>query len=115
MPRPRSLAGGRQGAKLADALIVGVVLSWGLGLAEQSADHNGGYGKNLTTPARLAYVERYIDSMQISSKKLLRVAAELLDRKAAKGIFGHADREIIISGWSPDELMRYLDKVYIRC
>jgi hypothetical protein len=53
--------------------------------------------------------------MQISSKKLLRVAAELLDRKAAKRIFGHADREIIISGWSPDELMRYLDKVYIRC
>jgi hypothetical protein len=37
---------------------------------------------------------------------------ELLHWKAAKRIFGHADREMIISGWFRDELPCYLDKVY---
>jgi hypothetical protein len=112
--RYRILAGASRGAKFANAVIVGAVLSWGVGLAGQSANHNGGYWKNLSNPERLVYIEGYIDAMQVSSKKLenLRVAAELLHWKAAKKIFGQADREMIVSRWSPNELMHSLDTVY---
>jgi hypothetical protein len=62
-------------AKLAGGVIVGAILSCGLGFAAQRSGHDGSYWIGLPQSARVTYIEGYADATQTSIGKLQSSAA----------------------------------------
>ncbi len=100
--------------RFAAGVVLGFVLSCGLGLAAQSLDHNGTFWKGLGDPARQGYVNGYSDAMNVSVGKLdnLMVAADLFRWKGAKKIIRQLSRELAISDQRPEDVVKRLNELY---
>ncbi len=100
--------------RFAAGVVIGFVLSCGLGLAAQSLDHNGTFWKGLGDPARQGYVNGYSDAMNVSVGKLdnLMVAADLFRWKGAKKIIRQLSRELAISDQRPEDVVKRLNELY---
>jgi len=100
--------------KFAAGVVLGFVLSCGLGLAAQSLDHNGAFWNGLDSSAKQGYVNGYSDAMGVSVGKLdnLTVAADLFRWKGAKKIIRQLSRELEISDQRPEDVVKRLNDLY---
>jgi hypothetical protein len=100
--------------KFAAGVVLGFILSCGLGFAAQGLDHNGLFWSRLDISAKKGYVDGYSDAMQVSVGKLdnLMVAADLFRWKGAKKIIRQLSRELAISDQRPDEVVKRLNQLY---
>ena len=95
-------------------VVLGFILSCGLGLAAQSLDHNGAFWNGLDSSAKQGYVNGYSDAMGVSVGKLdnLTVAADLFRWKGAKKIIHQLSRELEISDQRPEDVVKRLNDLY---
>jgi hypothetical protein len=100
--------------KFAAGVVLGFLLSCGLGLAAQSLDHNGTFWNSLGAAAKQGYVNGYSDAMNVSVGKLdnLTVAADLFRWKGAKKIIRQLSRELAISDQRPEDVVKRLNELY---
>ncbi len=100
--------------KFSAGVVLGFILSCGLGLAAQSLDHNGAFWNGLNSSAKQGYVNGYSDAMGVSVGKLdnLTVAADLFRWKGAKKIIRQLSRELEISGQRPEDVVKRLNDLY---
>jgi hypothetical protein len=100
--------------KFAVGVLLGFVLSSGLGIAAQSLDHNGTFWSRLDLSAKTGYVDGYGDAMGVSVGKLdnLMVAADLFRWKGAKKIIRQLSRELAISDQNPEDVVKHLNELY---
>jgi hypothetical protein len=100
--------------KFSAGVVLGFILSCGLGLAAQSLDHNGAFWNGLDSSAKQGYVNGYSDAMGVSVGKLdnLTVAADLFRWKGAKKIIRQLSRELEISGQRPEDVVKRLNDLY---
>ena len=100
--------------KFAAGVVLGFILSCGLGFAAQTLDHNGSFWNRLDTSAKQGYVNGYSDAMGVSVGKLdnLMVAADLFRWKGAKKIIRQLSRELAISDQSPEDVVKRLNDLY---
>ena len=100
--------------KFAVGVLLGFVLSSGLGIAAQSLDHNGTFWSRLDLSAKTGYVDGYSDAMGVSVGKLdnLMVAADLFRWKGAKKIIRQLSRELAISDQNPEDVVKHLNELY---
>jgi hypothetical protein len=100
--------------KFAAGVVLGFLLSCGLGLAAQSLDHNGTFWNRLGDAAKQGYVDGYSDAMNVSVGKLdnLMVAADLFRWKGAKKIIRQLSRELTISDQRPEDVVKRLNELY---
>jgi hypothetical protein len=100
--------------KFATGVVLGFLLSCGLGLAAQSLDHNGVFWNRLGGPEKQGYVDGYSDAMNVSVGKLdnLTVAADLFRWKGAKKIIHQLSRELAISDQRPEDVVKRLNELY---
>ena len=89
-------------------------MSWGIGFAAPSFDHNGVFWNKLNVSAKSGYVNGYGDAMQVSVGKLdsLSIAADLFHWKGADKIIRQLSSELSTSELSSDEAVRKLDTLY---
>jgi len=95
-------------------VLVGFVVSLGVGFAAPGADHNGLFWKQLSSSAKTGYINGYSDAMQVSVGKLetLTFAATLFHWKGADKIIKQLSRELSISAVKPDDAVKKLDALY---
>jgi hypothetical protein len=100
--------------KFAVGVVVGFILSCGLGLAAQSVDHNGAFWNRLGDSAKQGYVDGYSDAMNVSVGKLdnLTVAADLFRWKGAKKIIHQLSRELSVADARPGDMVKGLNDLY---
>ncbi|HKD69141.1 MAG TPA: hypothetical protein VKB84_20040 [Candidatus Binataceae bacterium] len=100
--------------KFAVGVVLGFMLSCGLGLAAQSLDHNGSFWNKLGASEKQGYVDGYSDAMNVSVGKLdnLVVAADLFRWKGAKKIIHQLSRELAISDQQPEDVVKRLNELY---
>ena len=100
--------------RFAAGVVLGFILSCGLGLAAQSLDHNGSFWNSLGVSAKQGYVNGYSDAMNVSVGKLdnLTVAADLFRWKGAKKIIRQLSRELAISDQRPEDVVKRLNELY---
>ena len=100
--------------RFAAGVVLGFILSCGLGLAAQSLDHNGTFWNSLGVSAKQGYVNGYSDAMNVSVGKLdnLTVAADLFRWKGAKKIIRQLSRELAISDQRPEDVVKRLNELY---
>jgi len=100
--------------KFAAGVVLGFVLSCGLGFAAQSLDHNGAFWNRLDSSAKQGYVDGYSDAMGVSVGKLdnLMVAADLFRWKGAKKIIHQLSRELAMSDQRPEDVVKRLNELY---
>ena len=100
--------------RFAAGVVLGFILSCGLGMAAQSLDHNGAFWNSLGASAKQGYVNGYSDAMNVSVGKLdnLTVAADLFRWKGAKKIIHQLSRELAISDQRPDDVVKHLNELY---
>lgn len=100
--------------KFAAGVMLGFVLSCGLGFAAQSLDHNGAFWNRLDSSAKQGYVDGYSDAMGVSVGKLdnLMVAADLFRWKGAKKIIRQLSHELAISDQRPEDVVKRLNELY---
>jgi hypothetical protein len=100
--------------RFAAGVVLGFILSCGLGMAAQSLDHNGTFWNKLGSSAKQGYVDGYSDAMNVSVGKLdnLTIAADLFRWKGAKKIIHQLSRELATSDQNPEELVRRLNELY---
>jgi hypothetical protein len=100
--------------KFSAGVVLGFILSCGLGLAAQSLDHNGAFWNGLDSSAKQGYVNGYSDAMGVSVGKLdnLTVAADLFRWNGAKKIIRQLSRELEISGQRPEDVVKRLNDLY---
>jgi hypothetical protein len=101
-------------SKFAVGVVVGFILSCGLGLAAQSVDHNGSFWSHLGDSAKQGYVDGYSDAMNVSVGKLdnLMVAADLFRWKGAKKIIHQLSRELSLADERPEDVVKRLNDLY---
>jgi hypothetical protein len=99
--------------KFAAGVVLGFLLSCGLGLAAQSLDHNGTFWNKLAGSAKQGYIDGYSDAMNVSVGKLdnLMVAADLFRWKGAKKIIRQLSHELAISD-HPEDVVKRLNELY---
>jgi len=100
--------------KFAAGVLLGFILSCGLGLAAQSLDHNGTFWNRLDISAKTGYVDGYSDAMQVSVGKLdnLTVAADLFRWKGAKKIIRQLSHELALSDQHAEDVVKRLNELY---
>ncbi len=100
--------------KFAVGVLLGFVLSSGLGIAAQSLDHNGTFWNRLDLSAKTGYVDGYGDAMGVSVGKLdnLMVAADLFRWKGAKKIIRQLSHELAISDQRSEDVVKRLNELY---
>jgi hypothetical protein len=100
--------------KFAVGVVVGFILSCGLGLAAESLDHNGVFWNRLGDSAKKGYVDGYSDAMNVSVGKLdnLMVAADLFRWKGAKKIIHQLSRELSVADARPEDMVKGLNDLY---
>jgi hypothetical protein len=100
--------------KFSAGLVLGFLLSWGIGLAATSFNHNGTFWNKLNVAAKSGYVDGYGDAMQVSVGKLdsLSIAADLFHWKGADKIIRQLARELSTSELGSDEAVHKLDTLY---
>jgi hypothetical protein len=100
--------------RFAAGVVLGFILSCGLGMAAQSLDHNGSFWSSLGASAKEGYINGYSDAMNVSVGKLdnLTVAADLFRWKGAKKIIHQLSRELAISDQRPEDVVKRLNELY---
>ena len=100
--------------KFIAGVVVGFGLSCGLGLASQSAEHNGIFWQQLTNPAKTGYINGYSDAMEVSVQQVntLSIAASYLHWKSADKIIAQLARELSMNGIKSEVAVRKLDSLY---
>lgn len=100
--------------KFAAGVVLGFLLSCGLGMAAQSLDHNGSFWNSLGASAKQGYVNGYSDAMNVSVGKLdnLTVAADLFRWKGARKIIHQLSRELALSDQRPEDVVKHLNELY---
>jgi hypothetical protein len=95
-------------------VVLGFLVSWGVGFAAPNFSHNGTFWNNLNTSAKSGYVSGYSDAMEVSAGKLdsLSIAAELFHWKGADKIISQLSSELSTANMSPDQTMHQLDTLY---
>lgn len=100
--------------KFIAGVVLGFLVSCGVGMAAPSFDHNGIFWTKLSNQAKTGYIDGYSDAMQVSVGKLdsLTIAADLFHWKGANKIIRQLTRELSTSELTPDEAVNKLDKLY---
>ena len=100
--------------KFIAGVVVGFLVSCGIGFAATSFDHNGLFWNKLDTSAKTGYINGYGDAMQVSVGKLdsLNIAGELFHWKGSNKIIRQLSRELSTSGLSTDAAVKNLDSLY---
>jgi hypothetical protein len=100
--------------RFAAGVVLGFILSCGLGMAAQSLDHNGLFWNKLGLDGKQGYVNGYSDAMNVSVGKLdnLMIAADLFRWKGAKKIIRQLSHELALSDQNPAELVKRLNELY---
>jgi hypothetical protein len=100
--------------KFSVGVVLGFLVSWGIGFAATNFDHNGVFWNKLNTAAKSGYVNGYGDAMQVSVGKLdsLSIAADLFHWKGADKIIRQLSTELSTSELSPDQAVHKLDTLY---
>jgi hypothetical protein len=100
--------------KFIAGVVLGFVVSCGVGMAAPSFDHNGIFWTKLSNPAKTGYINGYSDAMQVSVGKLdsLTIAADLFHWKGANKIIRQLSRELSTSELTPEQAVNKLDKLY---
>jgi hypothetical protein len=100
--------------KFSAGLVLGFLVSWGIGFAATSFNHNGTFWNKLNVAAKSGYVDGYGDAMQVSVGKLdsLSIAADLFHWKGADKIIRQLARELSTSELRSDEAVHKLDTLY---
>jgi hypothetical protein len=100
--------------KFSAGVVLGFIVSWGIGLAATSFNHNGTFWNKLNVAAKSGYVDGYGDAMQVSVGKLdsLSIAADLFHWKGADKIIRQLSRELSTSELGSDEAVHKLDTLY---
>jgi hypothetical protein len=95
-------------------VVVGFVVSLGVGFASPAVDHNGSFWNRLSGSAKTGYINGYGDAMQVSIGKLdsLTFAAALFHWKGADKIIKQLSGELSISDVGTDEAVKKLDALY---
>jgi len=95
-------------------VLIGFVVSLGVGFAAPGVDRNGLFWNQLSVSAKTGYVNGYGDAMQVSVSKLdsLTFAAALFHWKGADKIIKELSRELSISEIEPDDAVKKLDALY---
>jgi hypothetical protein len=95
-------------------VVVGFVVSLGVGFAAPSVDHNGLFWNRLNGSAKSGYINGYGDAMQVSTGKLdnLTFAAALFHWKGADKIIKQLSRELSISDVDANDAVKRLDVLY---
>jgi hypothetical protein len=91
--------------RFAAGVVLGFILSCGLGMAAQSLDHNGLFWNKLGLDGKQGYVNGYSDAMNVSVGKLdnLMIAADLIRQLS---------HELALSDQNPAELVKRLNELY---
>jgi hypothetical protein len=94
--------------------VVGFGLSCGIGLASPSAEHNGIFWQQLTSPAKTGYINGYRDAMDVSVQQVntLLIAASYLHWKSGDKIIAQLTQELSMNDIKPDEAVRKLNSLY---
>ena len=100
--------------KFIAGLLVGLVVSLGVGFAAPSMDHNGVFWNKLNNSAKAGYINGYSDAMQVSVGKLdsLTIAASLFHWKGSDKIIRQLSGELSMSELKPDDAVKKLDSLY---
>lgn len=100
--------------KFAVGVVLGFLISWGVGFAAQRADHNGIFWNKLDRSAKAGYVDGYSDAMQVSVGKLdnLVVAADLFRWRGGKKIIRQLARELWTDDVGRQQVVAQLNKLY---
>jgi hypothetical protein len=108
------LGGANRMKKFIVGVVVGFVVSLGVGFAAPSVDHNGLFWNRLNGSAKTGYINGYGDAMQVSVGKLdsLTFAAALFHWKGADKIIKQLSRELSISDVGADDAVKKLDALY---
>ena len=95
-------------------VVVGFVISLGVGFAAPGVDHNGLFWNHLNGSAKSGYINGDGDAMQVSTGKLdsLTFAAALFHWKGADKIIKQLSRELSISDVGTDDAVKKLDALY---
>jgi len=100
--------------KFIAGVLVGLVVSLGVGFAAPSMDHDGVFWNKLNNAAKAGYVNGYSDAMQVSVGKLdsLTIAAGLFHWKGSDKIIRQLSGELSMSEIKPDVAVKKLDSLY---
>jgi hypothetical protein len=100
--------------KFIAGVVLGFLVSWGVGFAAPSFDHNGVFWNKLNNSAKTGYINGYSDAIQVSVGKLdsLTIAADLFHWKGANKIIHQLSRELESAQMNPGEAVRKLDSLY---
>ncbi|MGH7001738.1 MAG: hypothetical protein ACREEA_09560, partial [Stellaceae bacterium] len=74
--------------KFCAGVVLGFMVSWGVGFAAPNFNHDGSFWTKLNETAKTGYINGYGDAMQVSVGKLesLSIAADLFHWKGADKI-----------------------------
>jgi hypothetical protein len=108
------LGGAGQMKKFIVGVVLGFLVSCGIGMAAPSFDHNGVFWTKLSNQAKTGYINGYSDAMQVSVGKLdsLTIAADLFHWKGANKIIRQLTRELSTSELTPEQAVSKLNKLY---
>jgi hypothetical protein len=100
--------------KFVMGVVVGFVVSCGVGFAAPTVEHNGIFWGKLSNPAKTGYINGYSDAMQVSVGKLdsLNIAADLFHWKGANKIIRQLSHELTIGEVTPNQAVKKLDTLY---
>jgi len=95
-------------------VLVGLVVSLGVGFAAPGLDHNGLFWNKLNNSAKAGYINGYSDAMQVSVGKLdsLTIAADLFHWKGGDKIIRQLSGELSMSELKADDAVKKLDSLY---
>lgn len=100
--------------KFIAGVVIGFVVSCGVGFAASSFDHNGVFWNKLNSTAKTGYINGYGDAMQVSVGKLdsLSIAGDLFHWRGANKIIKQVARELSTAELTPDRAVKKLDALY---
>jgi hypothetical protein len=100
--------------KFIAGVVVGFVVSCGVGFAASSFDHNGVFWNKLNSAAKTGYINGYGDAMQVSIGKLdsLSIAGDLFHWRGSDKIISQLARELSADELTPDQAVKKLDTLY---
>jgi hypothetical protein len=100
--------------KFIAGVVVGFGLSCGIALGSLSAEHDGTFWQQLTSPAKTGYVNGYRDAMDVSVQQVntLLIAASYLHWKSGDKIIRQLTKELSMNDIKPDDAVRKLNALY---
>ncbi|MGH7836679.1 MAG: hypothetical protein ACREQC_02505 [Candidatus Binataceae bacterium] len=100
--------------KFCAGVVLGFMVSWGVGFAAPNFNHDGSFWTKLNETAKTGYINGYGDAMQVSVGKLesLSIAADLFHWKGADKIIRQLAEELSTSELTPAEAVHKLDTLY---